>query len=394
MQFLANMHLNISLVLVLCVSSLCAPNTLCSNNVLDHKCLCKEFTNEYTNLPRIEAKCILLSMRKFPDLSQLPVDLTGLDLSFNNIQILEASNGTSSSTIEILILKGNEITDVRANFFNGMPALGFLDLSHNNLVSLSNDDKDGHVFRQLKNLVVLDLSYNNFKEFPAATFELLPLLKTLDLGYNPLGEFLTRFTDVLSGTLRVSPNISHLSLKNVGLKNICRFFFYPFQNIKLLELQDNSFEYIPTVPTSLQYLDLSGNKLTFVSASSLKYSSLKVLLLSRMPSLTSIHPYAFHNLKSLETLILTDCPNVREFTDLAFGVPSKTMDIHLTTLNLARNGITSLNSTYAHMFRRMQHIDLRHNPWDCGCDILWLQEFWFELFKESEIRYVIFLSIF
>lgn len=384
------MCLKFLLVLVLCVSSLSALETLCSNNVLDNKCLCKKFTIEHTNLPAIAANCNWLSLSKFPDLSQSPEDLTILDLSMNNIQILQASPATSSKTIQKLILSNNEIIDVTTNFFNGMPALNWLDLSHNNLTSLSNDDEDGDVFLQLKNLVFLDLSYNNFIELPGAIFEPLPILQLLDLSYNPLGEFLTGSTDVLSRALGISRNISHLRIRNVGINDLHPDFFGPYQNLKHLELQDNNFKYIPTVPYSVEYLDFSGNNLSFVSASYLNYHSLKVLRLSRMPSLTSIHHYAFYNLQSLETLILTDCPNVREFTDLAFGMASKTMDIHPTTLILARNGITSLNSTYAHMFRRMQHIDLRHNPWNCDCNILWLQEFGAELFKGREIRYVLF----
>ncbi|XP_050293478.1 carboxypeptidase N subunit 2-like [Anthonomus grandis grandis] len=369
---------------VLCLSVIVAGtsnDSLCSNDIYDKKCLCKKFTNEVTHLPTSQANCNGLGLTQFPSFSQLPEDITSLDLSMNGISVLEYSNASLSGTLQKLVLSYNEICDINDDFFEGFSKLRYLDLSNNNLTAITN----AHIFFKLKDLSYLDLSYNKFKELPSKIFESLINLKRLSLSYNPLGSFLSSKA-VLSEVLGISSNLSQLNLNNMGLTELHPDYFGTFKILKHIELQDNAFNTIPSLPYSMEYLDFSGNNLSYISAKYLNYHSLKTLRLSRMPSLVSVHHYAFYNLQSLETLVLTDCPNLNEFTELAFGLASKTMDIHPKTLNLARNGLSALNFSYAHMFRKMQHIDLRHNPWDCSCDLLWMQEFGAEFFKGEEIR--------
>lgn len=376
--------MNLSLfVIVLCLylDSLSASETLCSVDVFEKKCLCEKFTEETTTLPSSSADCNGLALDKFPDLTQFPNDLTLLDLSMNGIQFLEVTGERTNNTLTKLILSYNIISDISQDFFKGFSYLTLLDLSHNSLTTLS-----ATLLQGMTKLQYLDLSFNNIKELPSAIFEPLAQLQSLDLSYNPLGAYLFQSNNVLSNIMKVSTNLTELKLNSVGLQELFADYLDPYPKLTHLELQDNQFQYIPTIPYSLEHLDFSGNNITFVSAQYLNYHSLKWLRLSRLPSLTSIRHYAFYNLPSLETLILTDCPNIQEFTDLAFGLASKTMDIHPTTVNLARNGLTSLNSTYKHMFMRMKHIDLRHNPWVCDCNILWLQEFKDELFKSRDLR--------
>ncbi|KAL1492116.1 hypothetical protein ABEB36_012606 [Hypothenemus hampei] len=363
-----------------------ADTSWCSTDTfVKEKCLCNTFTNENTNFPASMANCAGLSINKFPSFLDLPDDINVLDLSMNNIEILESSSESSSHTLKQLVLSYNIIKDISEDFFNGLPGLTWLDLSHNNLSSLYGSS-DSNIFLQQKNLIYLDLSFNNFKQLPGGVFYPLAMLKSLDLSYNPLGEFLSQSKDILYRTLGTSLNLTRLSLNNLQLNDLHPDYFTSYQDLKELELQDNYFNYIPTVPYSVEFLDLSGNNISFIAARYLNYHSLKSLRLSRMPSLTSIHHYAFYNLQSLESLTITDCPNLKEFTELAFGLASKVMDIHPIKLNLARNSITTLNSTYVHMFRQMKQVDLRHNPWQCDCNILWLQEFGTELFKSREIR--------
>ncbi|XP_030767799.1 carboxypeptidase N subunit 2-like [Sitophilus oryzae] len=357
---------------------------LCSSGKFRDKCLCKKIINEDTKLPSAMAECTALSLKMFPSSEQFPSNLTLsiLDLSLNEIDTLDPSIVDAPTTLRRLVLSYNKINYINTNFFVKMTDLRYLDLSHNNIKSLDNSN----VFSSNANLVHLELSFNQLIELPQGIFQSLPL-KYLDIGYNNFGNFMTNGSkDILDSYLGVNTYLTHLKLNNLSLKELHPDYFTQYTTLTHLEIMDNGFEVIPSVPYSVEYLDVSGNNLTYLSARHLNYHSLKVLRASRMPSLASIHHYAFYNLQALEKLVITDCPNLKEFTELAFGLASKTKDIHPKSLILARNGLTTLNSTYRFMFRHMEHVNLLYNPWYCDCEILWLQEFDNELFDGKQIR--------
>ncbi|XP_060524514.1 chondroadherin-like [Cylas formicarius] len=343
-------------------------------------CQCRRYSDEITGLAKIVAKCSGLNLIQFPDITKFTEDVNVLDLNLNNIEILDTP--ISSESVTRIILSHNRINFVDVNFFKSLPELRLLDLSYNNITSL----EGGDIFSTLTNLYYLNLAYNNLKVLPDGIFEPLHALTHLDLSNNPLGPFLMNSKDVLAETLAINSNITHLALNNVEVSDLHPDYFSIFIRLEYLDMADNEFNLIPLVPYSVEHLDLSGNNLTFLSAKYLNYHSLKYLKLSRMPSLTNVHHYAFYNLQSLESLIITDCTNLKNFTELAFGIPSKTLSAFPKYLSLARNGLTSINESYKYLFRKMDHIDLRYNPWKCNCDLLWLQEFDGELLQSSEIR--------
>ncbi|XP_018569441.1 toll-like receptor 3 [Anoplophora glabripennis] len=347
----------------------------------EYKCMCKQKTDEKTHFPVVIADCSGLNIDSFP--AKVDQDINYLYLSVNNIEELDPKlQKVVSNDLEILDLSHNKIRSINDEFFLNIYNLRELDLSHNQITSLGDDS----IFQNLNNLEKLDLSFNELKTLPNLVFMKLSKLRSLDLGYNYLGEFLTGSKDVLTETLGLNVNITSLSLNGLNISDFHNIYFEEFKGITHLSLANNALDNIPSLPYSVEYLDLSGNNFTFVSARYLNYHSLKELLLNRMPTLKEIHHYAFYNLFALEKLSITDCPNLKTFSELAFDVAPKNERLHPKYLSLARNSLLRLNESYKYFFRTMDQVDLTQNHWRCDCDILWLREFEHILYKPHEIR--------
>lgn len=342
-------------------------------------CEYRLITDSKTHLPMYIGDCSGMSLTTFPGVWQ---HVNILDLAENKIQTLDSKRTKLKMvTLQILILSYNDIREISVDFFDGTTGLTELDLSYNNITTL-----DGKVFQNLKKLSKLDLSFNNFVTLSNGIFEALHNLKYLDLSYNLLGKFLTSSKTIMSDVLKVNKDINHLKLDGLNLTHIDSTYFDDYKQLIALSLADNAFDKIPSIPYSTEILDLSGNLFTFISARYLNYHSLKELKLNRMPTLTDIHHYAFYNLYSLEKLYINDCPNLQMFSELAFDFLPKNYNLHPKVLSLARNGLQTLNESYEYIFNGMSYIDLRHNPWRCDCNILWLKEFKTKLYKSQEIR--------
>ncbi|KAJ8969621.1 hypothetical protein NQ314_001666 [Rhamnusium bicolor] len=353
---------------------------LCTNDT-EYQCKCKQWTDGESHLPVDVVDCSGLKIDTFPNIIEEYINY--LSLSVNNIEVLDPKEQKLSSTdLNILILSYNKIHSISDEFFLNVNNLRELDLSYNYITTLG----DGNIFQNLNQLTRLDLSYNSIKTLPDTVFGTLVNIRYLNMSYNAIGNFLTSSKDVLTQKLGISVNITHLSLNGLNITDLPSGYFDNFTNMKYLSLSDNAFTNIPAVPYSIEYLDISGNNITYISARYLNYHSLKVLKLNRMPSLTNIHHYAFYNLFNLEELSISDCPNVNNFSYLAFDVASKNTNLHPKYLSLARNGLTTLNESYKYFFNNMDKVDLRHNPWKCDCDILWLMEFESILYQSHEIK--------
>ncbi|XP_028902623.1 toll-like receptor 6 [Ornithorhynchus anatinus] len=90
--------------------------------------------------------------------SPLSPDLTTLDVSRNNISVLEAADFRSLAKLRVLVLSHNRIRHLDTSVFEFNPALEFVDVAHNELESLS--CHPAVAFRHL------DLSFNLFERVP------------------------------------------------------------------------------------------------------------------------------------------------------------------------------------------------------------------------------------
>ena len=146
--------------------------------------------------------------------SGIPNNITNIDVSNNFIPVLRENAFDGLGALRILNLSNNYVEHLHRNVFHGLENLKSLDLS-NNLLGLeirSNDQ--ANIFSHFRHLTHLDLTNNRIVSIPRRTFEPLMNLVSLNLSYNHLETF--------------EVNLVHLS--------------------------------------ALEFLDLSENKLQFLSA--------------------------------------------------------------------------------------------------------------------------------
>ena len=140
-------------------------------------------------------------IEQFPNVSLSK--LKYLDLSWNNISILEGSSGLTMSSILTLILNANPVENISGSAFKQLHSIKNLSLSHlPNLHYLSGDS-----FADLQNLTMLNVSHNPQLSFIHQNL-FLPLqsLTHLDLSYNNI-------TMLIESTLSANEQITSLDIK-------------------------------------------------------------------------------------------------------------------------------------------------------------------------------------
>lgn len=151
--------------------------------------------------------------------------------------------------LKILNVSHNAIEIIPKNTFPKLYELHTIDLSHNNLTTITNA-----VFQTLFSLRNLNLSHNAMEVIKPPTFGTLPTLLDMDLSNNKLH-------DIARGALTKLSSLRLLTLENNGLEKI---FTIPI-SLNELNLRNNWISRIEprTWPSmnALLRLDLSNNQL-------------------------------------------------------------------------------------------------------------------------------------
>ena len=196
--------------------------------------------------------------------SPIGINVGALDLSKNLIKNLPDGSFKRARFLKFLNLSHNRLSDIRVGAFKGLISLSHLHLHHNLLSSLHSD-----IFDDIPQLEHLDLNHNRLTTLTSDLLAIgdrspcllgccaklrLPQLQYLDLSHNAnLGNNI-RYDGFCSDKLR------YLALRDTGLSNV-QFL------VDILKRNRTK---------SLAKLDLSGNRISFLTAKQLDVFLAKV----------------------------------------------------------------------------------------------------------------------
>ncbi|XP_041651607.1 leucine-rich repeat serine/threonine-protein kinase 2 isoform X2 [Cheilinus undulatus] len=220
-----------------------------------------------------------------------------------------------------------------------------LDLSGNELDSLSCLMDDGFVQQQLGHLLRLDLSHNNLLEFPSALCTSLKSLTRLDLQGNQLRSLPVELLSLLS-----------LSMLNVSRNCVGPLLnFDPAVSCPSLRQLNLSFNKITTFPhdlgqvmSHLEELFMEGNSITELS-SPLCLLEIKLLDVSK------------NSVENISPDFLTGCPKLETFSASMNKICSlSNLPSKITTLKLANNNFTDVPEAILNL-PNLRSVDMRTN---------------------------------
>uniref|UniRef100_A0ABM5GIH2 Toll-like receptor 3 isoform X2 n=1 Tax=Pogona vitticeps TaxID=103695 RepID=A0ABM5GIH2_9SAUR len=301
------------------------------------------------------ADCSHLQLTQIP--SNLPTNITALDISHNRLRTLPPANLTKYSQLIYLDAGFNSISKLQPHLCLNLPMLNILKLEHNQLHAFPDNafancthlkelnlrsnilDVKNEPFRNLKNLESLDVSQNHLSSAKLGSQQQLEglqellmsqnkitelkkedlsflsssSLKRLDLSSNPLKEF-------YPGCFRAIGNLYSLVLNSVplgcdGTEKLCsELLGTRIQNLSMSQVQlsrISSSTFLGMNNTNLTILDLSNNVLSAVENYSLVYfRSLESLNLMNN-NITHLSSHSFYGLNNVIYLNLGNS-HVRE----------------------------------------------------------------------------------
>ncbi|XP_043541700.1 toll-like receptor 3, partial [Chiloscyllium plagiosum] len=176
------------------------------------------------------ADCGHLKLSSIP--SDLPVNITVLNLSHNQLKHLSASTLSQYSQLQVLNAGYNVITKVEENLCKALPFLQMLGLEHNQFSHLS-----VHYFSYCSNLTELYIQFNRIKEITGNPFTNLQELTVLDVSHNKL----------VSAKLGTELQLQKLQRLALSAN-------------KITQLKNDDFDFLNG--STLYQLDLSSNSIT------------------------------------------------------------------------------------------------------------------------------------
>ncbi|XP_061438997.1 toll-like receptor 3 isoform X2 [Rhineura floridana] len=307
------------------------------------------------------ADCSHLKLTRIP--SDLPTNITALDVSHNQLKTLPPTNFTKYSQLVYLDAGFNSISKLHAELCMNLPLLKVLKLGHNQLHAFPDDvfiyctnlkelnlgfnilEVKNEPFKNLKNLSLLDVSQNHLSTSKLGFQQQLESLQELVMSQNKITELKEKDLDFLSnsslnkldlssnplkefhpGCFRAIGNLYGLLLNNVPLgpnnteKLSSELSGTRIQNLSMTQVQlswiSNS-TFSGMKKTNLTILDLSNNALAGIENGSLVYfEDLEILNLMN----NNIRHLFSHSLYGLYNVNYLNLGNsyIKKIDDFAF----------------------------------------------------------------------------
>ncbi|XP_043934873.1 toll-like receptor 7 [Protopterus annectens] len=299
------------------------------------------------------------------------------DLSYNNVIEIYAADFQGLEKADCLNLSSNYISQALDGFqFVQVPSLKLLDLSYNRI-----DLYFKTAFQEVPQLEVLYLNNNEYHfslKGIGHKFDFLsnlPSLHTLSLAYNEIGTMIsTKLKSRSLKTLFFAGNRLDIMWRN-GDTTYLHFFTY-LTNLTYLDISENKLRYISEeifacLPQSLKYLNISNNQLDYFPWENITY-------LEHLQSLDLSH----NSLKMLpnkaitfsETLFMMNLSsNSIAWLNKEFFSSAPSLQI----LILSNNHISIINGdSFPNLFlETLKRLDVSGNPFKCACSVLWFLSF-------------------
>lgn len=255
-----------------------------------------------------------------------------LDLSHNNIESLSPAIFSNLGKLLELNLANNGMTFIADRALEGLLSLSVINLSENRLNSLPPE-----LFSEAKNVKEINLSNNSLNVLAPGIFNDLHQLVSLDLSHNQLA------SEWINGlTFQGLDNLVILDLSHNHINKLDSGTFKGVKNLQALRLQENRISSLPDnmflEMSKLTTLTLSNNLLRKIDATTFSgLTSLAILSLD-YNQIAEIHDEAFRNVNSsLQDLHLNGNKLLR--------VPAALVSVpHLKTLDLGENHISVIEN--------------------------------------------------
>ncbi|KAF2903356.1 hypothetical protein ILUMI_02823 [Ignelater luminosus] len=251
-----------------------------------------------------------------PEIAFNLTSLKALDLSNNEIRVIESSPFRTLTSLEVLNLSANVIDTLAENSFSGLSKLQCLDISSNKLVTLHSD-----AFIPLNTLQHLNLSNNLLEVLDESCLSSLQRLQQLDVSWN-------RLAHVAPGSLQL-PSLSRLLLAGnpaLGGSREPALLVGPGKRLQTVDASRTGLKQVPAALThSIRTLRLAGNSIRSVSCGHLDSYPLLQLLDFTSNDLEEIEDDALGRLELLSILYLSD----NKLRSIPRDLPERLRILHL-----------------------------------------------------------------
>ncbi|XP_057654464.1 chondroadherin-like [Diorhabda carinulata] len=312
---------------------------------------------------------------------------TNTSIAYNSITInynkfIDFNKVFPTSNLTYLNLANNNIFNISDSIFKNLQNMVVLILSYNDLEIIHPDAFRGLYLEEslmpLRSLKELRLDHNKLHSLNQDIFEHTTNIEILDLSFNPL--------DVIDHhTLLAIDNLIYLKelyLQYTMISGLPDYLLHTPKYIRVLDLSGN--QGITKIPQTLSdakklerlFLNNTGfTNLTKENGFPLM-PNLKVLHLCRNEHLHVIDRYALCGLGNLTELIMSDNIDLVTIADLAFACRSEVgggvVYPPIKKLHIGNNKLAYLDSEIIARWDGLSELDIRENPWTCECENQWL----------------------
>ncbi|KAK7061151.1 Toll6p, partial [Halocaridina rubra] len=274
--------------------------------------------------------------------------LQKLYLSNNHIIFLQNGTFLDNPLLEGVYLNNNSLRTLSSGVFKGLRELQVLDLSYNKLSFSSSEEE---LFKDLNRLVILNLSHNSLTSIPPLLLTDLNSLQQLDLAFNLISTLDNDGFTFLSNLY--SLDLSHNKISTVGeasLRGLVGLSILHLRNNSLSDIHPNALHH----SSNLKQIYLKKNELQSIPNALQNLSFLKIMDIGKN-EIVSIQPFLFRNLRNLEELDISD-NKLNGISEGSFNGLSS-----LQKLNLTANYIRTLSDGSFLGMTNVKHLIISKN---------------------------------